>query len=60
LTYQEKFFRLPWNGETHYFVTDAEVLPMTSTRNSLPGIEPQYQESLPESTDREEDSSTTL
>lgn len=26
LTYEEKFFSLPWNGDTKYFVTDVEVL----------------------------------
>ena len=26
LTYEEKFFILPWNGESKYFVTDVEVL----------------------------------
>lgn len=26
LTYEEKFFTLPWNGETKYFVTKVEVL----------------------------------
>lgn len=44
LTYQEKFFKLPWNGETQYFVTEVEVLPVSGMRNSLPGIEPGYQE----------------
>jgi hypothetical protein len=26
LTYEEKFFKLPWNGDTKYFVTDVELL----------------------------------
>ncbi|GAB2766842.1 hypothetical protein GCM10027275_06180 [Rhabdobacter roseus] len=26
LTYQEKFFVLPWNGDTEYFVTDVQLL----------------------------------
>ncbi len=26
LTYEEKFFKLPWNGDTKFFVTDVEVL----------------------------------
>jgi hypothetical protein len=26
LTYEEKFFTLPWNGDTKYFVTNVEVL----------------------------------
>lgn len=28
LTYQEKFFILPWNGDTKYFVTEVELLDM--------------------------------
>lgn len=26
LTYEEKFFILPWNGDTKFFITDVEVL----------------------------------
>lgn len=26
LTYQEKFFILPWNGDTKYFITEVELL----------------------------------
>jgi hypothetical protein len=26
LTYEEKFFVLPWNGDTKFFITDVEVL----------------------------------
>ncbi|OJV18934.1 MAG: hypothetical protein BGO21_01540 [Dyadobacter sp. 50-39] len=26
LTYEEKFFKLPWNGDTKFFVTNVEVL----------------------------------
>lgn len=26
LTYEQKFFTLPWNGDTKFFVTDVEVL----------------------------------
>ncbi len=31
LTYEEKFFKLPWNGDTKFFVTDVEVLEATRT-----------------------------
>lgn len=34
LTYEEKFFVLPWNGDTKFFITDVEVL------RSGPGIMP--------------------
>ncbi len=44
LTYQEKFFKLPWNGETQYFVTEVEVLPVAGQRNYIPGIEPEYKD----------------
>jgi hypothetical protein len=37
LTYQEKFFTLPWNGDTQYFVTDVELLDMYG-----PGAQPGY------------------
>lgn len=40
LTYEEKFFTLPWNGDTKYFVTDVEVLE-GGRMNNLP---PQKQE----------------
>ena len=26
LTYEEKFFKLPWNGDTEYFITEVELL----------------------------------
>jgi len=34
LTYEQKFFTLPWNGDTKYFVTDVEVL--QSGRSNFP------------------------
>ncbi len=34
LTYEEKFFVLPWNGDTKFFITNVEVL------RSSPGILP--------------------
>ncbi|TDB65843.1 carbon-nitrogen hydrolase family protein [Arundinibacter roseus] len=43
LTYEEKFFILPWNGDTKYFVTRVELLeaPMSPYR------EPSYQQPAP-------------
>lgn len=35
LTYEEKFFVLPWNGDTKFFITDVEVL-----RTNPAGISP--------------------
>ncbi|WP_035360627.1 hypothetical protein [Dyadobacter alkalitolerans] len=35
LTYEEKFFTLPWNGDTKYFVTNVEVLENVRS-NQLP------------------------
>ncbi|GAB3253311.1 hypothetical protein GCM10027347_13030 [Larkinella harenae] len=35
LHYEEKLVKLPWNGETKYFVTDAEI------------VEPEYQYGVP-------------
>ncbi len=35
LTYEEKFFKLPWNGETKYLVTKVELLP-SGQRNFQP------------------------
>ena len=43
LTYEEKFFTLPWNGETKYFVTKVEVL------ENHGGNFPQRQTPLPQS-----------
>jgi len=34
LTYEEKFFTLPWNGDTKYFVTNVEVL--ANERGNVP------------------------
>ncbi|WP_353722563.1 hypothetical protein [Dyadobacter sp. 676] len=40
LTYEEKFFKLPWNGDTKFFVTDVEVLgpgrPVTPPPSAVP------------------------
>jgi len=40
LTYEEKFFKLPWNGDTKFFVTDVEVLgpakPVTPPPSTVP------------------------
>lgn len=40
LTYEEKFFKLPWNGDTKFFVTDVEVLepsrPVTPPASKVP------------------------
>ena len=32
LTYEQKFFTLPWNGDTKFFVTKVEILGGTSSR----------------------------
>ncbi|QRR02695.1 hypothetical protein [Dyadobacter sandarakinus] len=45
LTYEEKFFTLPWNGDTKYFVTNVEVLD-SPLQNGLPNARP-----LPEPTE---------
>lgn len=39
LTYEQKFFTLPWNGDTKYFVTEVEVL--GPSRSSFPPAEAQ-------------------
>jgi hypothetical protein len=40
LTYEEKFFNLPWNGDTKFFVTEVEVLgptkPVTPPPSTVP------------------------
>ena len=40
LTYKEKIFQLPWNGDTKFFVTEVEVLgptkPVTPPASSVP------------------------
>ena len=38
LTYQQKFFQLPWNGETKFFVTEVDVLDSRRGGNALPGL----------------------
>jgi hypothetical protein len=38
LTYEEKFFVLPWNGDTKYFVTNVEVLQGGRTNTSVPEV----------------------
>lgn len=46
LTYEEKFFILPWNGDTKFFVTSVEVLRSNSSLS--PFQQPSYQQ--PDST----------
>jgi hypothetical protein len=48
LTYEQKFFTLPWNGDTKYFVTDVEVLGVS--RSNFPPAESQA-EPLPAPTE---------
>ncbi|WP_031529722.1 hypothetical protein [Dyadobacter crusticola] len=48
LTYEEKFFTLPWNGDTKYFVTNVEVL--GASRSVAPDNQPQT-EPLPSPTE---------
>ena len=36
LTYEQKFFTLPWNGDTKYFVTEVEVLQSGRSNNNFP------------------------
>ena len=36
LTYEQKFFTLPWNGDTKFFVTDVEVLQTGGNNTILP------------------------
>jgi len=38
LTYEQKFFTLPWNGDTKYFVTNVEVL--QSSGSNFPATPP--------------------
>ncbi len=45
LTYEEKFFLLPWNGDTKFFVTSVEVL--RASQGTLP-TSPRVPEVLPE------------
>ncbi|SEJ11767.1 hypothetical protein SAMN04487995_3303 [Dyadobacter koreensis] len=45
LTYEEKFFTLPWNGDTKFFVTNVEVLAgsggATQNPNNFPKVQPE-------------------
>ena len=42
LTYEEKFFNLPWNGDTKFFVTNVEVLRgATQNPNNFPKVQPE-------------------
>lgn len=45
LTYEEKFFTLPWNGDTKFFVTNVEVLAggggVTQNPNNFPKVQPE-------------------
>lgn len=36
LTFEEKFFVLPWNGDTKFFITDVEVLRTNPGSGTLP------------------------
>ncbi len=40
LTYEEKFFTLPWNGDTKYFVTEVEVMGGNRNGNFPPAQAP--------------------
>lgn len=48
LTYEEKFFKLPWNGDTEFFVTKVELLDAPS--HQLPIYQAPSQQSLPNDT----------
>ncbi len=43
LTYQEKFFILPWNGDTKYFVTEVELLDTPGMYGAPMNPQPQQQ-----------------
>lgn len=47
LTYEEKFFVLPWNGDTKFFITDVEIL--RSGAGQSPFVQPNipYPDSTP-------------
>ncbi len=48
LTYEEKFFILPWNGDTKYFITNVELLDNPSTpQQNNPMYQQQPQQQLP-------------
>lgn len=42
LHYEEKFFQLPWNGDTKYFVVSVELIPnpLTPQRQVIPAPTP--------------------
>jgi len=39
LHYEEKFFQLPWNGDTKYFVTGVELIPTAVSPMMLPQVQ---------------------
>ncbi len=49
LTYEEKFFILPWIGDTKYFITHVELLdnPMMPQQNPMYQQQPQQQQLAP-------------
>ncbi|MFN4144203.1 MAG: hypothetical protein ACK4GN_00140 [Runella sp.] len=38
--YEEKFFQLPWNGDTKYFVVSVELIPVLTPRPVIPAPAP--------------------
>tara|TARA_R110002124_G_scaffold257901_1_gene423620 strand:- start:130 stop:591 length:462 start_codon:yes stop_codon:yes gene_type:complete len=58
LTYEEKFFKLPWNGETKYLVTKVELL-VNSQRHFQP-LDPSEQIAPPPPPVESTDSTTVL
>jgi hypothetical protein len=48
LTYEEKFFKLPWNGDTEFFVTKVELL--DAPTHELPIYQAPSGQSLPNDT----------
>lgn len=48
LTYEEKFFKLPWNGDTKFFVTKVELL--DAPTHELPIYQAPSRQSLPNDT----------
>ena len=44
LHYEEKFFKLPWNGDTEYFVISVELIPAPNVpRQVVPTPQPELQ-----------------
>ncbi len=39
LHYEEKFFQLPWNGDTKYFVTGVELIPTAVSPIMVPQVQ---------------------